>query len=167
MIPEAHVSKQNAIAALSQFRAAYRLISALQKRAMDRWSEQELDEVIGYTDEELADYRLAREHLLKSLQLNPFNPTVHWLLANAYGEIDDDTSTLMKFYNSSLELDPDDDDVLVARMGLHMKAGRLAEAEQDLIHLERLDSYHAAPMAEHLRKAKENGEPDDARESPS
>nr|WP_143547944.1 hypothetical protein [Rhodopirellula sp. SM50] len=167
MIPEAYISKQRAIAALSEFRAAYRLISALQKQAMDRWSQQELNESIGYTDDELSDYRVAREHLLRSLELNPFNPTVHWLLANAYGEIDNDTSTLMQFYNSSLELDPDDDDVLVARMGLHMKAGRLNEAERDLIHLERLGSYHAEPMAKHLRKAKVNGEPDDARDKPS
>ncbi|QEG40463.1 hypothetical protein UC8_24750 [Roseimaritima ulvae] len=134
---------------------------------MHRWSKQEFDESIGYTDDELSDYRSAREHLLRSLELNPFNPTVHWLLANAYGEIDDDTSMLMDFYNSSLELDPDDDDVLVARMGMHMKAGRLNEAEQDLIHLERLGSYHAEPMAKHLQAAKDNGEPDDARESPS
>ena len=134
---------------------------------MDRCSEQELDEAIGYTNSELADYRVAREHLLRSLELNPFNPTVHWLLGNAYGEIDEDTSKLMEYYNSSLELDPDDDDVLVARMGIHLKTGRLIDAEQDLIHLERLGSYHAAPMTEHLRKAKENGEPDDARKPPS
>lgn len=159
-------SKQKAIAALSEFRAAHRLISALQKQAMDRWFTQELDESIGYTDDELADYRLAREHLLRSLELNPFDPTVHWLLANAYGEIDGDTSKQMEYYNLSLELDPDDDDVLVARMGMHMEAGRLVEAERDLIHLERLGSYHAAPMTEHLRKAKENGGQDTARESP-
>ncbi|MCC9603335.1 hypothetical protein LOC67_22525 [Stieleria sp. JC731] len=164
MIPDAHISKQDAIAAISEFRAAHKLISALQKQAMDRWS---AGEDFAYTDEELANYKAARDHLLRSLERNPFNPTVHWLLANAYGEIDDDTSKLMKYYNSSLELDPNDDDVLVARMGMHMKAGRFGDAQRDLIRLQQLGSSHAGPMAEHLRKAKDNGEPADARESPS
>ena len=71
----------------------------------------------------------------------------------------------MDFYNSSLELDPDDDDVLVARMRLHMEAGRLSEAEKDLGHLERLQSYHAEPMAKHLQKAMENSKAGDVSES--
>ena len=83
VIPEAYVSKQNAIAALSEFRAAHRLISALQKRAMKRWSEQKPEKAISYADDELYDYRVACEHLLRSLELNPFNPSVHLLLANA------------------------------------------------------------------------------------
>ncbi|MEM1069872.1 MAG: hypothetical protein AAGI63_13310 [Planctomycetota bacterium] len=47
------------------------------------------------------------------------------------------------------------------------EAGRLAEAEQVLIQISRLGSYHAAPMTEHFRTAKEYREPDDGRESPS
>jgi tetratricopeptide (TPR) repeat protein len=167
LIPEANISKQDAIAALSEFRSAYRLISSLQKQAMNRWSEQDLDETMGYTDDELAQYRIAREHLLRSLERNPFNPTVRWLLANAFGEIDDNTDLAFAYYNSSLELDPEDDDVLVARMGMHINAGRFHDASTDLAELNRLGSYHAEPMAEHLQKVVADSKPFDAPRSPS
>ena len=134
---------------------------------MNRWSEQELDKAVGYTDDELADYRVARDHLLRSLERNPFNPTVHWLLANASREIDDDSELQFSYHNSSLELDPEDDDVLVARMVMHMEAGRMNDAIKDLAELKRLGSYHAEPMTEHLQKALDGGEPADDRESPT
>ena len=83
---------------------------------------------------------------MKSIELNPFFPDAHWMLANAHSEIDDNFDLLLQYYNSCLDLDPWYDDVVVARMGVLMKNGDLRGAERDLQMLEQLGSDHAAPM---------------------
>ena len=155
---ETNITKQRAIEALREYRIAVRLINGLMTEALDRWSRQEPQETIAYSEAEISRYQEARVHLQNSMWLNPFFPACHALLANAYGEIDGDVKLQFQYYNSALELDPDDDDVLVARMKMHMDAARIDDAERDLAHLGSLESSHAPPMADHLERLRNGGE---------
>ena len=149
------ISRQAATDALREFRAASHIIAKIHANYGERWVTTFADSPTadtGFTDAELERYRLAREHLIKSIELNPFFPDAHWMLANAHSEIDDDTDLLLKYYNSCLDLDPWHDDVIVARMGVLMENGDLLGAERDLEMLERLESSHAGPMRTHFDK---------------
>lgn len=149
-----NISRQQAIEALREFRVASSIISIIHVNAGRRWSDgivNSAPEPCAYTDVEIDDYRRARQHLLKSLSLNPYFPDTHWMLANSFEEIDNDKDRLLQYYNSCLDLDPAFDDVIVARMGVLIKNGDLKAAEKDLLSLERLGSHHAISMREHYQ----------------
>ena len=103
------ISRQAAIDALREFRTASHIIAKIHTDYGERWvtlfsdGDTELPEL---TCAELDKYRVAREHLMKSIELNPFFPDAHWMLANAHSEIDDNFDLLLQYYNSCLDLDP-------------------------------------------------------------
>jgi len=155
-----HVSRQNAIDALREFRIAHRMIAGIHGRFGKRWTDSigsGLHSDIEFSEDEIQEYKVARDHLLKSLSFNMYFPDTHWMLANAYEEIDRDTGRMLQYYNSCLDLDPCFDDVIVARMGVLLSQKNFAGAEQDLLCLEELGSVHAEPMREHYDKMKNAG----------
>ncbi|WP_037201997.1 hypothetical protein [Rhodopirellula baltica] len=160
------VTRNDAVAALAELRVAIRLIRSLQRSALPRWSDGMIDwfydagtsdDPIVYDDAELESYRLARTHLQNSIRINPNDPTAHALLGNAFAEIDGDAERQLDCYCKSLALDPDDDGIVVARLGWYISNGQLNDALVDLLHLESLDSDHASPMRTHYENAVNGG----------
>ncbi|QDT07776.1 Tetratricopeptide repeat protein [Rubripirellula lacrimiformis] len=83
------------------------------------------DEFIAYTADQLQSYREARDLLLRSIELNPYFPDAYILLGNAYQEIDNDMSSMVRHYDQAIHLDPDNDEFRNARMSHYLSIGDL------------------------------------------
>lgn len=161
------ITSPDAREAIHLFRNAVNQIRLLQRSAIPRWSDgmpawfaderppEDRDEFLVYDEAELAQYRVARELLLRSISLNPYFPDAYVLLGNAYAEIDADTETMLWYYDQAIALDPDNDEFHNARMSQHLSTGRLDLALIDLEHLERLKSGYAESMREHYENARD------------
>ncbi|WP_425399590.1 hypothetical protein [Aeoliella sp.] len=167
------VTLNEAKLALEKYREAVLLIRRLLRSALPRWSggmrtwfpgehppselafsaDEPEEPELTYNEEELATYRIARELLIESIELNPFYPDTYVLLGNAYGEIDGDMDKTIEYLSAALQIDPNDDEIVNGRMAMHLNAGDLEAARLDLEQLEALESYYARSMREHYEQA--------------
>lgn len=161
------ITKVEAITALQKYRAAAHTIRKLQVGRFACW-EDGMRTWCAYYDEQsgepaiprlneagIAAYRGARDLLVESIALNPYYPDAYVLLANAFAEIDGDVAKQLEYYTLALDLDPNDDEILNARMGLYLNQGNLPSAGEDLLRLEQLESRYAESMREHYERARE------------
>ena len=141
------ISRQNAIDALKEFRVAEKIIAGLHASVIERW-DGTVPSAAGFSGDEIDQYTIARNHLLKSLSLNMFFPDTHWKLATAYEDIDQDMENALQYYNSCVELDPYNDQVIAERMSVLLQRGDTVAAERDLLSLENLGS----PLVKSMRE---------------
>ncbi|MEM1225302.1 MAG: hypothetical protein AAGJ40_06380 [Planctomycetota bacterium] len=163
---ESYFTPSDAREAIRLFRKAVNQIRLLHRSTIPRWSDgitarfaddrpqEDRDEVIIYSDDELQCYREAREVLLRSIELNPYLPDAYFLLGNAYQEIDNDSNSMIRYYDQAILLDPENDEFRNARMSFYLSSGDLDRAQLDLEHLEQLESGYAESMREHFNKIK-------------
>lgn len=124
---------------------------------MDERPSEEREENLLYNEAELESYRVVRDKLHQSIELNPYVPDAYVLLGNAYAEIDGDVDTMLKYYDHAISLDPDNDEFRNVRMAHHLSNGELDQALIELEHLERLQSKYAESMREHYEKERDGG----------
>ena len=159
------VTKENAIEALREYRTGVKLISAIHTDLMQVSFAADPAEELEIPEEQIRDYKKAREHLEKSIALNPYFPEVYVFLANSYWEIENDLQKTVEYYSKALEIDPDYDDVISARGQVFIILKQIEYAEKDLKRLDALKSDHAQPLREQITKLKDNSEQDSAHQS--
>ncbi len=156
------VTKENAIQAFREYRAAVKLISSIHTELMQSsLTDNSIGEVV-IPKKELENYRQARKHLEQSITLNPYFPEVYVFLANSYWEIEEDLDKVVIFYSKALELDRDYSEVISARGHVLTLLGRIEEAQRDLETLTKLDSEFADSLRSDIATAKAKREQDAA-----
>ena len=144
------VTKEDAIQAIRDYRAASKLIAGIHMELM----RIDLGEKLEIPKARIEDYKRARKLLEQSVARNPYFPDAYLLLANSYWEIENDLARTVEFYTKALEVDPEYDDIISARAAVHLQLNQVEAAEKDLERLVALGSEHADPIREEIARVK-------------
>ncbi len=148
------LTKLDVIQAFREYRTAVKIITAIHSDLMYTSLTTDNSDEVNIPKERLEDYKRAREHLERSITLNPFFPDAYLFLANSYWEIEDDLHKTVDYYNKAIEIDPDYDDVISARGQVFIALKQIEEAERDLLLLEALDSEFAEALRYQIAELK-------------
>ena len=87
---------------------------------------------LGNLESKRENYKKAMEHWMKSLEINPNDPTTYYNIGFLYTEVYDDFENGLKYYEKSIECDPHFSSTYVNISSIYVRQGKFENAAECL-----------------------------------